>query len=558
MARLTLLIALFLPLGLRADGKDYRQISYLISTHQVEKALENYLSIHEEKQKHDYQVLQQLGMSIIEEGCKSPEHEDQLLSLFGMAISENQAPNYLLYDLIRSQHPLVQSTTLRIAADMFEDSSEQLLMKALTSNYFMIRLEALYYLTARHSQKAFGQIQSIQSLLPEIYHPYFGEFYALDKTSYSLTELKKMIHHHDPKMRLAGILSVIKYRVEDLKETIFPILSQKDPVELEAAAFAVGMFQDLTTTNDLKNLLSSSQIEVKLAALHALTKLGYTDYITQIETFAKEGNLFAISILGELGTGEKVLKEALNSSDLTLRLNAALALLHQRNADVVPYLLDIFAINKNSYGIQAFPSPGQTMSYWNIVPLKALKDEKAQFALASYTRYILEIVLSECLELGEKPFLQIASYLMARQHEWILPKLTRLIENIRSPDAIQLLEEKSQQLGAPLIRAYATLGLYRLGNDIDKQEALIKWILREKQTELIRFRPVVDQSTPKFASHSPYQLTPEETSGFLIEAISEVAQKRQESSISYLIMLMKDGNPKNRYALAGLLLRTIQ
>ena len=57
---------------------------------------------------------------------------------------------------------------------------------------------------------------------------------------------------------------------------------------------------------------------------------------------------------------------------------------------------------------------------------------------------------------------------------------------------------------------------------------------------------------------SPYQLTPEETSGFLIEALDALSQKREERNIVYLLTLMKDGHPKNRFALAGLLLRCLR
>ena len=55
-----------------------------------------------------------------------------------------------------------------------------------------------------------------------------------------------------------------------------------------------------------------------------------------------------------------------------------------------------------------------------------------------------------------------------------------------------------------------------------------------------------------------FDLTPEENSRLLIEAYQAFAERNDERSIDTLIEVIKEGNPKNRPALAGLLLRAIQ
>ena len=57
---------------------------------------------------------------------------------------------------------------------------------------------------------------------------------------------------------------------------------------------------------------------------------------------------------------------------------------------------------------------------------------------------------------------------------------------------------------------------------------------------------------------SPYDLTPEDNSRLLIETYQSLAEKQADRSIDLLLEAMKDGNPKNRYVLAGLLLRALQ
>jgi HEAT repeat protein len=553
-----LILFIFASFALFANGKDYRQISYLISTQQHQKALENYLAIYKEKGRHDFDVLEQIAITIIEKGAVSKDSEDQLLSLFGMGISGGAGGHYLLYSFMKSSEPLVQAAALQFASQMFEDEAEKILLNALSSNFFMIRMEALFYLAQRRSPKTFEQIQSIQTLVPPFFYPYFADFYALDRSERSVVELRKMVMHHRDEMRLSAILAILKYRLEDLKSTITPILSQKNPIELEAVAYTLGSLQDLSATENLKNLTNFATVDVRLTSLYALTKLGYTDYIPEIEKLAKEGNLFAISILSHLNLGEEILIPMLKQSDITTRLNALIALLNQRNPIVMQYLLDLFDINRNALCFNPVYSSGRTMLYWQLIPLKSIPNPDMQKSLMTFTQNFLEDLLVQALELGEKPFVQLASALFAKRQDWIVPKLVRLLENLRTPLAIELLKEKSQLFGAPLIRAYATLALFRIGEDRESQETLIKWVLTEKQVELIRFRPMMAEQLSVREGKSPYQLTPEETSGFLIEALDALSQKREERNIVYLLTLMKDGHPKNRFALAGLLLRCLR
>ena len=108
----------------------------------------------------------------------------------------------------------------------------------------------------------------------------------------------------------------------------------------------------------------------------------------------------------------------------------------------------------------------------------------------------------------------------------------------------------------PLIRAYCNLALYRMGKEGPYGDYLKEWIDRNKNSEMIRFRPLIPMD--KRLGDSPHELTPEDSSRLLIEAYQTLAEKQQGSSIEILLEAMRDGNPKNRYVLAGLLLRTLQ
>jgi hypothetical protein len=53
-------------------------------------------------------------------------------------------------------------------------------------------------------------------------------------------------------------------------------------------------------------------------------------------------------------------------------------------------------------------------------------------------------------------------------------------------------------------------------------------------------------------------LTPEETSKLLVDSYMTIASRRNEKSITFLLEAIQQGNPINRYALMGLLMRATE
>ena len=73
---------------------------------------------------------------------------------------------------------------------------------------------------------------------------------------------------------------------------------------------------------------------------------------------------------------------------------------------------------------------------------------------------------------------------------------------------------------------------------------------------MIRFRPMLPWTEKNVESQ--FQLTPEETSRLLVEAYVTLADQHDPQGIDILLSAILEGNEKNRYALAGLLLKSIQ
>jgi hypothetical protein len=88
------------------------------------------------------------------------------------------------------------------------------------------------------------------------------------------------------------------------------------------------------------------------------------------------------------------------------------------------------------------------------------------------------------------------------------------------------------------------------------EELVNNWVMQQKGAELIRLRPILPW---KFRLESAeFTLTPEETSKLLIDTYLSIAQRRNEKSISFLLEAIQMGNPINRYALMGLLMRATE
>jgi hypothetical protein len=139
----------------------------------------------------------------------------------------------------------------------------------------------------------------------------------------------------------------------------------------------------------------------------------------------------------------------------------------------------------------------------------------------------------------------------------LIPLLTHLLENIGTVRAKELLLEKSEQVGYPLLRGYANLALYRIGEEEGHRRRFLSWLSTQKGVQLIEFKPMLDRGAREDKNISNYQLSAEEKSGLLIESFDAIATKHDIDGISLILEAIRDGHEKNRYAFAGLLLKSI-
>lgn len=98
------------------------------------------------------------------------------------------------------------------------------------------------------------------------------------------------------------------------------------------------------------------------------------------------------------------------------------------------------------------------------------------------------------------------------------------------------------------------MALYRLQEEGPYSQQLRQWVKNQSKTQFIRFK----KFCPWKLGNDSYTLTPEETSQLLIKTFETFASLQDALGVEILIEAMATGHSKNRYALAGLLLRATQ
>lgn len=539
-----------------ATAVERQQVTYLMQSHEYGKAIDLYQEWKKELGRHDFEILQQMALILLEEGARSEHPENQLISIYASAIGGVSTAWDVLEAGIKSPHPETQVAAIQLLGKLQDDRSDQLLMRAMVSDFFFTRLEAAYQLALRKHRSVVGHLEALMHRLPDEMHLFFPEFFAIVGTSDAIAVLRHMMDEKVDHVRIEAILSAARHSRDDLLPLIRASATHLNIAEQEACAAALGDLKDSRSEPLLKKLTNSPSSNVKLAALKSLLALGDESAKDKIIKLALQDDLFALSLLGEFEGGEETLTFKKGSDNLQIRFNATLALLKRRDPRAAETLLEFLVRDARDLGFQPQFSLGRALMSWKVVPSAAHHQNK-MYDLLALSLNVREYLLRECLELPEATFLKIANHLFDARQIDIIPLLISLLENLKTPGALQLLKTKFQTIGSPLIRAYCNLGLFRLKEEGPHEKLLLDWIYQKRNSEMIRFRPLVPKAQVRLAEYT-FDLTPEENCRLLVDSLQAIADRHEEKSIDILLTLIKEGHGKNRSLLAGLLLHAIQ
>ncbi len=524
---------------------------FLMQQGAVTESIQSYHDIEGE----DYKVLQSLATILLEQGANSSDPEEQLLTVYGVGISQAPKLYYILAGGLRSRIPQIQLASIHFLAQCNDHAAIKLLHRAMASQFLLARLEAAFVLAQQQHQSAVGQIEALMIKTPPELTPLFPELFAIEGSLAATKQLTRLLHHSNPNVSIAAIHSAASYQRDDLLPEIRALSKQLNPAQQEACAFAFKIFEDQKSIPILQNIRKSHMTNTRLAALHALHTFGFEDMRFYIERFASQGDLYAIQVLGEIPQSENLLVELMEDSNDSIRINAAIALLKHRNPVCSKALSEILISNSKELALQQVFSAGKSQSYYKSIYSASSFYTNTPY-LAETAAAIRENLLRESLELPTETFLSLAIDLLEARQNDLAPLIIDLVASIQSPEATLLLKKYAKQAGSPLIRQYCILALYRLNIPGPYQEQVQQWITEHNDLELIQLRPFIPWSLRQ--NESPYELSPTESSKLLIESYQALASKQDTFGINALLQAIAHGNPKNRYGLAGLLLRATE
>ena len=500
-------------------------------------------------------MLQQLAFIILEQAARSSDQQTQLCSIYGSVIGNASTSLDILEAGVKSEHAETQLASIKFLGQMQDDRSDELLLKAMSSPFFFARMEAALFLAQRKHRASVGQIESLMFRVPGEARFFFPQFFALIGNKDAIAILRQLMEDQHSSVRIEAILSAARFGRDDLLPLIRKHVTHMDMGQQEAAAYAISLLKDSKSIKKLKKLYTSSPLNVQIAAAHALYTFGDQTTKDFLLEKARENNLFAIVSLHDIPDGRDLLATLCDSPDLTIRINSAMTLLKLRDPRCIKALMEILLRDVRDMGFQPQMSVGKTMLA--LKPVFSCSQQKNQiFDVKAATLSIREQFLTEAMHLPEEDFLAIAETVLNNNQNELIPTVVALLQSLQTPQSLRLLQRKAANSAIPLVRAYCNLALYRLNQEGSYEFYLKEWVIKNRETELIRFRPLtpLDQKV----TDTSKDLTPEDYSRLMIEIYQALAEKQKDVSVNLLLEAIRDGNKKNRSVLAGLLLRALQ
>ncbi|MEI6531849.1 MAG: HEAT repeat domain-containing protein, partial [Chlamydiota bacterium] len=516
------------------------QILFKMRQGAIEQAITSYKDYKKEKGDHDYALLQQMALAIIQDSSRKNNHDLQLLSLWASAFSMNNKLLPVLAKGLENEDPRDILATLFFLMSFPDDHAVSLIRKELNSPWFPIQATAAEFLIQK-KEKGILEIVArwLDRLDPRAY-PIFVPLFAASEERFAVCWMRKFLHAANPETRLIALLEIGKLGRDDLLEEVREAAKTGNLQEKEAAAHALGSLGDSASIPLLQDLTRQKDPAIRLVASYSLFRLGQLKAELLIQEAASQGNLFAIALLGQMKTSQDLLIRLSQSSDLDIKANATLALLQGKNSEALPALLSLLHPNLKNLALVAIASPGQSLLAWQVKAQITLKNKPVMI-------FSKQRLIEEASTLSEKEFLAFAKEAILFEDKETVPAL---IWTVKTHDKQFLLDQLNRP-GAPLARSWATLALYTLKEKGPYAAHVHEWFVEMKKLAIVSVTPPSLTSDLK----SFHLMTKQESCQLLLSALDSVALMRDHEAIDFVLAALIDGNPLNRPVLASLLLR---
>lgn len=536
--------------------QDTGRILFLVQQGKNDLALQLYRQHYTAQGIHNYELLHKIALGLLDYGFRQNDPESQLMALFGASVSAHDEAYYILEQSIQSRYPQIQLVSLQALARFQNDQADKTLTRALSSEYLPIRFEAIHQLCLKKHPKAVAQAESLMYKIPKEYASLFPQLYAHIESEASNQILRRLLNHTIEEVRVEAILNIAKKGRDDFLPQIRQLASHVSFSQQEACSYALGVLKDSRSIARLTKLSQSQYPTVALAANQALYRIErHPAALQAITEKALDGQVIAVQILGKIEGTEDTLVQLMKHRDFQVRLNATLSLLEKNDIRCIEGLKDILIHDNRNLAFTSETSPGRVFKTAKGISSASQLLKNDQEAYIKNLKF-KENVLTKAQNLPENVFLTLADQLFSTHQHELIATVVNLLEESGSENSVLLLKKYQQQPGAPYIRQYCNLALYRLKEQGPYGESLRLWVKSKQEEELIRFTELPSIEIKNL--EAKYKMEPEEISRLLIDTFEAFAEQQDEEGLETLLEAIEHGHKKSKYALAGLLLRATQ
>ena len=424
-------------------------------------------------------LLEELSAQLFQRLACSKDADTVIMTLLATASCHHPLSRAISRDLIRSDHPIIQLAAVQALSVLNTSDADYILTEALRSDYPVIRLEAGWRMACKRTHDAFFHIDALSYKLPDVFLPFMPELFATEGSAGSLHRLLQLLFDPNEEVIVETLVSIGRHNISSLASYL-ETMEPHSPSVLEAQAFALRVCDSEAARTKLHKLARHQEPCVQIQAALSLIALNELEYQATIKALAKQGNLFALAALRECD--EPFSDIDANQSSRATQLNLALSLLEKKDSQCVAELKALLSLPDDQM-LYTSPSVGRSLSYWDIIPVGAL-DKDLSPTMQEQSLVAKEALLIQSLELKETSFEDIAQTVFEEGRIDLYPCLLQLLENQRSDATVHLLQQEANRVGAPYNRAFATLGLVRLGIESDENELVsILDFSREKKEQ---------------------------------------------------------------------------
>jgi hypothetical protein len=476
-------------------------------------------------------AVEHLSSKLFEKLLESNDPETIIMTVIASASCHHPLSKDMCRLLLRSPYPVIQLSSIQALYALNTHEADDILIDALRSDFLLVRFEAAYILAKKRSPHAFYHIDALSQKIPPELKSYIPELFALEGSSLSIQRLKQFLVDPDESLVTETLLAIGRHKIFALSPHLVTFEAHS-PALLEALSFSLQIVDSTASKERLKNLSIHQNPLVAIQASLSLVLLGETSYQSTIESYARQGNLFALCALSSCPSPSDSIQPKEKNS--TFSMNQGLLLLSQKDKASLPYILSILSLSNETILSQA-PSPGRSLSYLQTNNV-SIFPQNIRPSLQEESLRIQEQILTSTIELDETAFLEIASHIFQEGYFELYPCLLELLANKQSDTSIDLLRQESIRLGAPYNRAYATLCLIKQHQlEIDTTTLLsILNLSREKSNQSWRFfLPWMDTNSNEEQRSFLQQATM--SARLYIEALSTLAECGSPQAIEILV-----------------------